>query len=96
MLFYSRRQLPPSPGDLDRLISSVLTSLPAAIDTAIDVQQAAIRFKVFKRQSQGYHLNSLIFDCPTQQKVLLKHIVIFFRIYFLKAGFAKLSYWFGA
>ena len=42
--------------DLDGEISNILSSLPDAIDSAIEVQEAAIRFKVFKRQTQGKDL----------------------------------------
>jgi hypothetical protein len=42
--------------DLDAEISNILSSLPDAIDNAIEVQEAAIRFKVFKRETQGKDL----------------------------------------
>ena len=54
MLINFRRQTISGPvADLESEISTILSSLPGAIDNAIDVEQAAIRFRVFKRQSQG-------------------------------------------
>jgi hypothetical protein len=53
MSSYRRQAVSGSAGDLDSEISNILASLPASIDTAIKVEEAAIRFKVFKRQSQG-------------------------------------------
>jgi len=48
--------------DLDGEISNILSSLPDAIDNAIEVQEAAIRFKVFKRQTQGKTFSSQHFE----------------------------------
>ena len=57
--------------NLDAEISRLLGSIPGTVDKAIEVQQAAVRFKIFKKLSQGNLQHNLLHCALTHHSVKL-------------------------